>query len=68
MNATDFIKEHGVDKAREVVDGAYGLVFGYDCIDDDYFSGADTQDSYSIDQCEGCVCVDDLKRRLVREK
>ncbi|WP_151800716.1 hypothetical protein [Acinetobacter junii] len=62
MNAIKFIQQHGVDKAREVVEGATEWAFGYDYIDDDYFNGADIQDGYSIDQCEGCVCVDDLKR------
>ncbi|EPY9054895.1 hypothetical protein [Acinetobacter baumannii] len=49
-------------RAREVVEGAPVQAFGYDFIDDDYFDGADIQDGYSIDQCEGCVCVPDLER------
>lgn len=61
-NAIQFIQQHGVEKAREVVEGAPEWAFGYDYIDDDYFNGADIQDGYSIDQCDGCVCVSELKR------
>lgn len=62
MNAIKLIQQNGVDRAREVVDGAPDWAFGYDFIDDDYFTGADIQDGYSIDQCDGCVCISDLKR------
>lgn len=62
MKPEQFIREYGVEKAREVVAGAPVQAFGYDFIDDDYFDGADIQDGYSIDQCEGCVCVPDLER------
>ncbi|KQD95659.1 hypothetical protein A1D06_11185 [Acinetobacter baumannii] len=62
MKPEQFIREYGAEKAREVVDGAPVQAFGYDFIDDDYFDGADIQDGYSIDQCEGCVCVPDLER------
>lgn len=62
MKPEQFIREFGETKARGVVEGAAVQAFGYDFIDDDYFDGADIQDGYSIDQCEGCVCVPDLER------
>ena len=37
MNATQFIKEHGVDKAREVVEGAPDLAEYYSTIDGGYY-------------------------------
>lgn len=37
MNATDFIKQHGVDKAREVVEGAPELAEYYSTIDGGYY-------------------------------
>lgn len=37
MNATDFIKQHGVDKAREVVEGAPDLAEYYSTIDGEYY-------------------------------
>ncbi|MDH2463948.1 hypothetical protein [Acinetobacter baumannii] len=62
MKPEQFIREFGVEKAREVVEGAPVQPFGYDFIDHDYFDGADIQDGYSIEQCDGCVFVPDLKR------
>lgn len=37
MNAIKFIKEHGVDKAREVVEGAPDLAEYYSTIDGEYY-------------------------------
>ena len=37
MNAIQFIKEHGVDKAREVVEGAPELAEYYSTIDGEYY-------------------------------
>ena len=37
MNATDFIKQHGVDKARKVIDGAPDLAEYYSTIDGEYY-------------------------------
>ena len=37
MNATDFIKQHGVDKARKVVEGAPDLAEYYSTIDGEYY-------------------------------
>ena len=37
MNATDFIKEHGVEKARKVVEGAPELAEYYSTIDGEYY-------------------------------
>ncbi|MDC5466581.1 hypothetical protein NRA61_13525 [Acinetobacter baumannii] len=62
MKPEQFIREFGVEKAREVVEDAPVQPFGYDFIDDDYFDGADIQDGYSIEHCDGCVFVPDLKR------
>lgn len=62
MKPEQFIRRYGVGKAREVVEGAPVQPFGYDFIDHDYFDGADIQDGYSIEQCDGCVFVPDLKR------
>lgn len=62
MKPEQFIREFGEKKAREVVEGAPVQPFGYDFIDHDYFDGADIQDGYSIEQCDGCVFVPDLKR------
>ena len=36
MNATDFIKQHGVEKARKVVEGAPELAEYYSTIDGEY--------------------------------
>ena len=62
MNAINFMKQHGIKKAKKVVEDAPEWAFGYDFMDDDYFNGAHIQEGYSIDECDGCVCVDDLKR------
>ncbi|WP_168383448.1 hypothetical protein [Acinetobacter indicus] len=53
-----------IEQMREIVGGAPEWAFGYDIIDDEYFTGADIQDGYSIDHMEGCVCVDDLRAAL----
>lgn len=37
MDATQFIKEHGIKKAREVVDGAPELAEYYSTIDGEYY-------------------------------
>ena len=37
MSATDFIKQHGVDKAREIVEGAPELAEYYSTIDGEYY-------------------------------
>ena len=37
MNAIQFIKEHGVEKAREVVEGAPELAEYYSTIDGEYY-------------------------------
>lgn len=37
MNAIQFIKEHGVEKAREVVEGAPDLAEYYSTIDGEYY-------------------------------
>ena len=37
MNATDFIKQHGVEKAREVVECAPDLAEYYSTIDGEYY-------------------------------
>ena len=37
MNAIDFIKQHGVAKAREVVEGAPDLAEYYSTIDGEYY-------------------------------
>ncbi len=37
MNATDFIKQHGVEKARKVVEGAPDLAEYYSTIDGEYY-------------------------------
>ena len=37
MNAIQFIKEHGVEKAREVVEGATELAEYYSTIDGEYY-------------------------------
>jgi hypothetical protein len=37
MNATDFIKEHGVEKARKAVEGAPDLAEYYSTIDGEYY-------------------------------
>ena len=37
MNATDFMKEHGIERAREVVEGAHELAEYYSTIDGEYY-------------------------------
>lgn len=37
MNATDFMKEHGIERAREVVEGAPELAEYYSTIDGVYY-------------------------------
>ena len=37
MNAIDFIKQHGIEKAREVVEGAPDLAEYYSTIDGEYY-------------------------------
>ena len=54
MNAIKFIKEHGVDKAREVVEGAPDWATGINLNSLKYFGG----DCF----CGGDLLVSDLKR------
>lgn len=60
----NLIEKLGLEKCKQIVDGAPEWAFGYDIIDDEYFTGADIQDGYTIDHMEGCVCVDDLRTAL----
>lgn len=62
MRAEQFIKDHGVEKAREVVSGASELWFAYDAHDQVYMRCGDIQDGYSIADYEDCFLLDDLKR------
>ena len=57
MNATDFIKEHGVEKAREVVGGAPEGFKGYNDVINKYTRGV----WFSRD-----VLLSDLKRLVLR--
>lgn len=61
MNAIKFIKEHSVEKAREVVEGAPDWASEY-CTDcKDYVNYDDScYDGFS--ECESCVSVNNLKR------
>lgn len=56
------------EQMKKIVDGAPEWAFGYDIIDDEYFSGADIQDGYTIDHMEGCVCIDDLRTELAKRE
>lgn len=62
MNAHKFVAEKGVDEAKRVLSGAPEWTFGYDYIDNEYFNGADIQDGYSIEHCNGCFLVEELKQ------
>ncbi|HEM8709468.1 TPA: hypothetical protein U2Q76_000398 [Acinetobacter baumannii] len=62
MKPEQFIREFGVEKAREVVAGASDLWFAYDAHDQVYIRCGDIQDGYSIDDCEDCFLLEDLKR------
>ena len=57
-----FIREFGVEKAREVVEGASGVDFAYDAHDQVYMRCGDIQDGFSINDYEGCFLLEDLKR------
>ena len=57
MNAIQFIKEHGVEKAREVVEGAPDWATGINLNSLKYFGG----DCF----CGGDFLVSDLKRLVV---
>ena len=54
MNATDFMKEHGIERAREVVEGAPDWATGINLNSLKYFGG----DCF----CGGDLLVSDLKR------
>ena len=60
MNAIDFIKEHGIEKAREVVSGAPYLNSDetHFCSDVLYYTDGFGDDGY----CQHCVDISDLKR------
>ena len=65
MNAIQFIQQYGVDKAREVVEGAPEWASDY-CTDcKDYVNYDDScYDGFS--ECESCVSVNNLKRLVER--
>lgn len=61
MKPTQFIKDHGLEKAREVVEGASELWFAYDAHDQVYIRCGDIQDGYSIADYEDCFLLDELR-------
>lgn len=71
MNAIKFIQQHGIDKAREVVEGAPGFpVFGYCTLTGNYIfkrSNAtayyhNETNSWSEDYAIELILLEDLKR------
>lgn len=58
MNAVDFIKEHGVDKAREVVEVAPDWASEFCSQSDEYINYSDTG---NVGDCNSCVAIERLK-------
>lgn len=59
MNAIKFIKDHGVDKAREVVSGAPDWASEFCFESNEYINYSDTG---SVSDCNLCVPIERLKR------
>ncbi|MGQ4637304.1 hypothetical protein ACUIJ0_01025 [Acinetobacter junii] len=72
MNAIQFIKDHGVDKAREVVEGApHWPVIGWDAVGNNYIfkqcehapcSYSNLDNAWSEEYALELILLDDLKR------
>ena len=60
MKVNEFVKEYGLECVRGIVNNSENH-WAYDHILDEYFNGDDIQDGYSINDCEGCYVIDDLK-------
>lgn len=61
MNAHKFVAEKGVDEAKRVLELASDA-WAYDAEQDCFFDGSDLQDGYSIEHCNGCFLVEELKQ------
>ncbi len=61
MNAHQFVAEHGIEEAKRVLDLASDA-WAYDAEQDCFFDGSDLQDGYSIEHCNGCFLVEELKQ------
>lgn len=61
MNAHKFVAEKGIEEAKRVLEFA-GDAWAYDAEQDCFFDGSDLQDGYSIEHCNGCFLVEELKQ------
>ena len=61
MNAIQFIQQHGVEKAREVVEGAPEWASEY-CTDCNDYVNYDDACNDGFSDCESCVSVNNIKR------
>lgn len=61
MNAHKFVAEKGIDEAKRVLELASDA-WAYDAEQDCFFDGSDLQDGYSIEHCNGCFLVEELKQ------
>ncbi|WP_151764505.1 hypothetical protein [Acinetobacter soli] len=61
MNAHKFVAEHGIKEAKRVLDLASDA-WAYDAEQDHFFDSSDLQDGYSIEHCNDCFLVQELKQ------
>lgn len=61
MNAHEFVAAKGIDEAKLVLELASDA-WAYDAEEDCFFDGSDLQDGYSIEHCNGCFLVEELKQ------
>lgn len=61
MNAHKFVAEKGIEEAKRVLELASDA-WAYDAEQDCFFDGSDLQDGYSIEHCNDCFLVEELKQ------
>ena len=60
----NLIEKLGIEKCREIVEGAPELAFAYDSIDCEYMFCGDIQDGYSINDYKDCFDLNDLRTAI----
>ena len=61
MNAHKFVASKGAEEAKRVLESSNDA-WAYDAEQDCFFDGSDLQDGYSIEHCNGCFLVEELKQ------
>ena len=64
----NLIQELGIEKCREIVEGAPELAFAYDSIDCEYMFCGDIQDGYSINDYKDCFDLNDFRTAIAEHE